>query len=220
MPSSEQTQNTVQLVRVSLMSLSVFISNLGDLEAQGQLNRPVAQQFRMLMSSIRLAVAGTQSVGSRSSTEMATEMSRLEGQLDILERINDAAANAAPVESPQAINPRQGEESSRLRPSTPDRDHGEGEADASDAESNDTRVARYLNSTMEEVSDPEMWMGLHRYSPEPDSNQHNVRTVRTLQVPADRLIPDIVFPAPAEAERPQSRNRSRSPRAPMPTADD
>lgn len=106
MPSSEQTQNTVQLVRVSLMSLSVFISNLGDLEAQGQLNRPVAQQFRMLMSSIRLAVAGTQSVGSRSSTEMATEMSRLEGQLDILERINDAAANAAPVESPQAINPR------------------------------------------------------------------------------------------------------------------
>ena len=31
----------------------------------------------------------------------------------------------------------------------------------SDPESEDTRVARYLHSTLSEVSDPEMWMNLH-----------------------------------------------------------
>ena len=38
-----------------------------------------------------------------------------------------------------------------------------------DAESEDTRFARYLNSTMDEVSDPEMWMGIHHYSSDSNS---------------------------------------------------
>ena len=57
------------------------------------------------------------------------------------------------VDDPQAIN-------------RPDRDEeGEDEGGGTtDAESEDTRVARYLNSTLDEVSDPEMWMGIHHYS--------------------------------------------------------
>ena len=41
----------------------------------------------------------------------------------------------------------------------PDPDNSGGEEnETSDSESEDTRIARYLNSTMDEVSDPEMWM--------------------------------------------------------------
>ena len=49
----------------------------------------------------------------------------------------------------------------------PDRDssnHEDGEeedGEESSGESEDTRIARYLRSTMSEVSDPDMWVGLH-----------------------------------------------------------
>ena len=56
------------------------------------------------------------------------------------------------IEDPQAIN-------------GPDRDEeGDGGGETSEAESEDTRVARYLNCTLDEVSDPDMWMGIHHYS--------------------------------------------------------
>ena len=46
----------------------------------------------------------------------------------------------------------------------PDREETDEESEIEDCESEDTRVARYLNSGMEEVSDPEMWMNLHYLS--------------------------------------------------------
>ena len=55
--------------------------------------------------------------------------------------------------------------------SRPDRDAEEGdESDIPDSESEDTRVGRYLNSTLDEVSDPEMWMNLHHYSFDSEDN--------------------------------------------------
>ena len=50
-----------------------------------------------------------------------------------------------------------------------DSEEGDGETSEEDqesVESNDTKVARYLNSRLEEVSDPEMWMALHHWSSE------------------------------------------------------
>ena len=41
----------------------------------------------------------------------------------------------------------------------------------SHSESEDTRVARYLHSTLSEVSDPEMWMNLHHWSESEDSGE-------------------------------------------------
>ena len=53
----------------------------------------------------------------------------------------------------------------------PDRDEGEdNESEISDTESEDTRVARYLHSTMDEVSDPEMWVNLHHISSDSGSD--------------------------------------------------
>ena len=48
----------------------------------------------------------------------------------------------------------------------PDRDEEEEneESEIENSESEDTRVGRYLNGTMSEVSDPEMWMNLHYLS--------------------------------------------------------
>ena len=47
-----------------------------------------------------------------------------------------------------------------------DRDNsgeGEDEGETSSGESDDARYARYLNSRLDEVSDPEMWMGIHHF---------------------------------------------------------
>ena len=53
----------------------------------------------------------------------------------------------------------------------PDRDEEENEeSEIGDSESEDTRVARYLNSTLDEVSDPEMWMNLHHFSSDSESD--------------------------------------------------
>ena len=48
--------------------------------------------------------------------------------------------------------------------SRPDRNETGEESEIEDSESEDTRIARYLNSGMEEVSDPEMWTNLHYLS--------------------------------------------------------
>ena len=48
--------------------------------------------------------------------------------------------------------------------SRPDREDTDEGSEIENSESEDTRVARYLNSGMEEVSDPEMWMNLHYLS--------------------------------------------------------
>ena len=53
----------------------------------------------------------------------------------------------------------------------PDRDEDENEeSEIPDSESEDTRVGRYLNSTLDEVSDPEMWMNLRHYSSDSGSD--------------------------------------------------
>ena len=57
-----------------------------------------------------------------------------------------------------------------------DGDSNEGQNETSEGEqepgeSEDTRVARYLHSRLEDVFDPEMWMGLHHWSSEDESGE-------------------------------------------------
>ena len=66
----------------------------------------------------------------------------------------------------------------------PDREDTDEGSEIEDSESEDTRVASYLNGGMEEVSDPEMWMNLHYLSPdsEIDNEEEQPSVNRTLIV--------------------------------------